>query len=141
MLACRGMDPAKALEELEQISAQVQQVVIFDADGNVVASTLGDGGAASKMADAAARLLEAAAESSEPVVQLEADLDDGSVALVTDGRRTIAATTAPEPTIGLVFYDLRTCLRSLEDEPEKPSEKKSSTPRRKAESKDADAAA
>jgi hypothetical protein len=74
-------------------------------------------------------------------VQLEADLDDCSVALVTDGRRTIAATTAPEPTIGLVFYDLRTCLRSLEDEPEKPSEKKSSTPRRKAESKDADAAA
>jgi predicted regulator of Ras-like GTPase activity (Roadblock/LC7/MglB family) len=135
------MDPAKALEELEQISAQVQQVVIFDADGIVVASTLGDGGAASKMAHAAARLLEAAAESSEPVVQLEADLDDGSVALVTDGRRTIAATTAPEPTIGLVFYDLRTCLRSVADEPEKPkAEKKASTPRRKkAETTDGDA--
>jgi hypothetical protein len=134
------MDPAEALEDLKQISAQVQQVVIFDADGAVIGSTLGDGGAASEMADAAARLLAAPPKSPEPVVQLEAALGDGSVALVTDGRRTIAATTAPEPTIGLVFYDLRTCLRSLEDEPEKP--KAAKKPRRKkAETKDGDAAA
>jgi hypothetical protein len=93
------------------------------------------------MAGAAARLLEAAAESpAKPVVQLEAALGDGSVALVTDGRCTIAATTAPEPTIGLVFYDLRTCLRSLEDEPERP--KAAKKPRRKkAETKDSDAPA
>jgi hypothetical protein len=26
----------------------------------------------------------------------------------------IAATTTPEPTVGLVFYDLKTCLRSIE---------------------------
>jgi hypothetical protein len=25
----------------------------------------------------------------------------------------IAATTSPEPTVGLVFYDLKSCLRSL----------------------------
>ncbi len=143
MLACGGMDPAEALEDLKQISTQVQQVVIFDEGGRVVASTLGDGRAAEAMADAAARLLEAAAESSKAVVQLEAALGEASVALVTDGGRTIAATTTPEPTIGLVLYDLRTCLRSLAAEPEQPkAAKRASAPRRKkAESKDADAAA
>ncbi len=36
-----------------------------------------------------------------------------------DGERLIAATTTPEPTVGLVFYDLKTCLRSI-DEPAPP---------------------
>ena len=35
----------------------------------------------------------------------------------------IAATTTPEPTVGLVFYDLKTCLRSVE-EPKKPAPRK-----------------
>ena len=34
--------------------------------------------------------------------------------------RLIAATTTPEPTVGLVFYDLKHCLRSI-DEPPKPA--------------------
>ena len=36
-------------------------------------------------------------------------------------------TTVPDPTVGLIFYDLRTCLRSLEGPEEKPKPK----PRRK----------
>ena len=31
------------------------------------------------------------------------------------GARIIAATTRPDPTVGLVFYDLKHCLRSIED--------------------------
>jgi len=38
----------------------------------------------------------------------------GSVFVVRDDGRTIVATTAPEPTAGLVFYDLKTCLRALD---------------------------
>jgi len=34
--------------------------------------------------------------------------------VLRDGR-TIAATTRPDPTVGLVFYDLKHCLRSIED--------------------------
>ena len=34
-----------------------------------------------------------------------------------DGDRLIAATTTPEPTVGLVFYDLKTCLRSIDEAP------------------------
>ena len=47
--------------------------------------------------------------------QLEASTVAGSVFVVRDGDRLIAATTSPEPTVGLVFYDLKTCLRSIEE--------------------------
>ena len=38
---------------------------------------------------------------------------DGSVFVVRDHGRVLAATTPPEPTVGLVFYDLKSCLRSI----------------------------
>ena len=41
--------------------------------------------------------------------------------MITGDERGIAAATTPEPTSGLVFYDLKTCLRSLAAEPEKPA--------------------
>jgi hypothetical protein len=46
----------------------------------------------------------------------------GSVFVVRDGGRTIVATTTPEPTVGLVFYDLKTCLRAIDAdlEPKRP---------------------
>jgi hypothetical protein len=33
------------------------------------------------------------------------------VLVVRDVRRRIVATTQPDPTVGLVFYDLKSCLR------------------------------
>jgi predicted regulator of Ras-like GTPase activity (Roadblock/LC7/MglB family) len=137
------MDPAKALADLRQISTQVERAVIFDGDARVLASMLDDEGAATAMAEAASGLLAAAANSPKPVVQLEAALPEGSVVLVTQDDLTIAATTSPEPTIGLVLYDLRTCLRSLEAEPETPPARKSprARQRKKAESKESDAPA
>jgi len=37
------------------------------------------------------------------------------VFVVRRAGRMIAATTRPDPTVGLVFYDLKHCLRSIED--------------------------
>jgi hypothetical protein len=48
------------------------------------------------------------------VLQLEAAMPSGSVFVVRDGDRLIAATTTPEPTVGLDFYDLKACLRSID---------------------------
>ena len=48
---------------------------------------------------------------SPPLQQLEAATLDGSVFVVRDEARLIAAITGPEPTVGLVFYDLKTALR------------------------------
>ena len=78
----------------------------------------------------------AAAEELRPgVTQLEAATVGGSVFVVRDGDRLIAATTSPEPTVGLVFYDLKTCLRSIDDTP--AAEPANARPRRKKEADDA----
>jgi hypothetical protein len=122
------VDPSQALAELKQISAQVQDAVIFDESGTVVGSTLGEERAPA-MARAAHRLLERAAgavDRGDQIVQLEAALPEGSVVVAREGTNAVAATTVPDPTVGLIFYDLRTCLRALNDEEEKPK------PRRRA---------
>jgi len=47
---------------------------------------------------------------------------------VRSGARTILATTRPDPTVGLVLYDLRSCLRnasgSAAAKPKRPRAKK-----------------
>ena len=126
------MDPAQALTELKQISAQVQDAVIFDESGAVVAATVGEERAPA-MARAAHRLLESAAgavEQGDQIVQIEAALPEGSVVVAREGSNAVAATTVPEPTVGLIFYDLRTCLRALNEEEEKKPK-----PRRRAPAK------
>lgn len=109
------MDAAQALADLTEISSQIEAAVLFDESGAVQASTLADG---APLAAAAARLLEQAAAHGE-VTQLEATVQDGSVFVVRDGTRRIAAVTGPSPTVGLVFYDLKGCLRGAAEEPPK----------------------
>jgi predicted regulator of Ras-like GTPase activity (Roadblock/LC7/MglB family) len=132
------VDAAKALGDLKEISTQIRQAVIVDPAGGIFASTVEDEHRARSMAEAATRLLTAAEESvqgqEKPVSQVEARLEDGSVAIVREGGRTIAATTGPSPTIGLVFYDLRACLRSLASDPPK---RKRAPRKQKPEAKDA----
>jgi len=107
-----------ALRELTEISTQIEAAVVLDREGAVVASTLDDE-RAGRLASAALELLGAAEEQGESLVQLDVVLRDGVVFLVADGDRVITATTGPEPTAGLVFYDLKSCLRALAGE-EKP---------------------
>ncbi|HSX21701.1 MAG TPA: hypothetical protein VLE97_02885 [Gaiellaceae bacterium] len=106
------MDAAQALADLTEISSQIEAAVLFDEAGAVQASTLADGAA---LAGAAARLLEQAATHGE-VTQLEASVGDGTVFVVREGARRIAAITGPSPTVGLVFYDLKSALRGAAEE-------------------------
>jgi hypothetical protein len=48
------------------------------------------------------------------------------VFVVGGGGRRIVATTEPEPTVGLVFYDLKSCLRGAGDpeQPKRPSRRR-----------------
>jgi predicted regulator of Ras-like GTPase activity (Roadblock/LC7/MglB family) len=128
------MDAAAALERLREISSQVRAAVIFERGGKVVGSTFADDLRAKDVAAEAEALLteaeqrrDAGGEAAE-FAQLEVALQGGSVFVVRDGDRLIAATTQPEPTVGLVFYDLKSCLRDL-DTPAAP--KKRAAPRRK----------
>ena len=131
------MDAAQALADLTEISSQIEAAVLFDESGTVQGSTLADAGAAEELARRAAELLERAGgfRSESPVSQLEVSTADGSVFVVRDGARRIAGTTGPTPTVGLVFYDLKSCLRSAAEEPPKPKRAR----KKKAEESEGDA--
>jgi predicted regulator of Ras-like GTPase activity (Roadblock/LC7/MglB family) len=132
VVASPGMDAGQALADLTEISAQIESAVLADHDGSVVASTLADENAAKSFAEAAAELLAAADDvrrepGSEPLVQMEGAAYDGSVFVAKDDRHLVAAVTKPRPTVGLVFYDLKTCLRMLEREEEAKAAKATKT--------------
>jgi predicted regulator of Ras-like GTPase activity (Roadblock/LC7/MglB family) len=120
-----GLVPAatpQALADLTEISMQIETAVVFDREGTVVAATVDDE-QAGKLAATALDLFRAAEEhGAHPgaeagnLVQLDVALKDGSVFVVRDEDRLVVATTAPEPTVGLVFYDLKSCLRRLGEE-------------------------
>ena len=111
------MTAEQALADLTEISSQVEAAVLFDSKGTVVASTLDD---AEPFVRAVQDLVAAAGEARRgSVSQLEAATSEGSVFVVRDGDSFVAATTAPEPTVALVFYDLKTALRAASAEPDK----------------------
>jgi predicted regulator of Ras-like GTPase activity (Roadblock/LC7/MglB family) len=118
------MDAAQALTDLTEISSQIEAALVLDADGSTLASTL-DESRAPEFAQVVQELVAAVrraagAEEGGELAQAEIATGDGSVFLVRDEQRTIAATTGPEPTVGLVFYDLKSCLRSFAEEKPKP---------------------
>jgi predicted regulator of Ras-like GTPase activity (Roadblock/LC7/MglB family) len=116
------MDAAEALTRLQDVSSQVEAAVILDRGGDVIASTIGDEERARRVARSGLSLLHEGERRGEALAQLEVALPEGSVFVVVHGERLIAATTAPEPTVGLVFYDLKSCLRDLDREPEPAAE-------------------
>jgi predicted regulator of Ras-like GTPase activity (Roadblock/LC7/MglB family) len=130
------MDAAQAIADLTEISPQVRQVAVVEADGSLAGSNLPDEDAAKRLVEGARRLVDAAEELRPGVAQLEAATVAGSVFVVRDGARLIAATTTPEPTVGLVFYDLKTCLRSIEH-PKRPARRRA--PAKKNETADGEA--
>lgn len=106
-----------ALDELAEISSQVQAAVLFDGDGAVAAATIPDA-AAGRLASSARALFESAAPLREgELTQIEAATDEGSLFVARDGERLVAAVSGPSPTAGLVFYDLRSCLRRAAEKP------------------------
>ena len=127
-----------ALADLAEISTQIEAAVVFDREGTVLGSTVDDD-RAGQLAGSALDLLRAAEEArpedAEPLAQLDVTLRDGSVFVAADSDRLIAATTAPDPTVGLVFYDLKSCLRGLAEEPEAKPKPRRRTTRKKDDEK------
>jgi hypothetical protein len=123
--------PEQALAELTEISSQVEAAALFDAKGSVAASTLAD---PQPFVRNVQNLVAAAGEARQgSLSQLEAATSAGSVFVVRDGESYIAATTAPEPTVALVFYDLKTALRAAAAEAAEEPKPKARRPRKKPE--------
>jgi predicted regulator of Ras-like GTPase activity (Roadblock/LC7/MglB family) len=118
------VDGAQALTDLTEISSQIQAAIVLDADGSTLATTV-DEQRGPEFAQGVQELLAAVqraagGEGGGGLAQAEIATGDGSVFLVRDEQRTIAATTGPEPTVGLVFYDLKSCLRGFSEPKPKP---------------------
>jgi predicted regulator of Ras-like GTPase activity (Roadblock/LC7/MglB family) len=120
-------EPSAALAELLEISSQVEAAVVFDAQGKVVASTLRDDRAAWVASGARALLEEAAKAAEGEITQVEAATAEGSLFVVREGDSMIAATTSSEPTAGLVFYDLKSCLRRAAEQPKPTARRQTRT--------------
>jgi predicted regulator of Ras-like GTPase activity (Roadblock/LC7/MglB family) len=123
------MEPHEALAELLTLSSQIEDVAILGGSGFVLASS-GAPERGEQLARVAAALLAAAADvrPSGEVSRVEVDLGESSIFVVVEGGRTAVATTVPEPTAGLVLYDLRTALRRLEEAPPSSKPKKKGKP-------------
>ncbi len=127
------MDAAQALADLTEISTQIQAALIADEKGEVLASTFADEATAGQAARSTLDLLAAAEDAGRNgtvrLTQVLAAMHAGSVFVVREGDRIATAITGPEPTVGLVFYDLKSCLRSVAAE-EKPKPKPKPRPRK-----------
>ena len=112
------MEPNEALAELLDLSSQIADVAILGESGFVLASS-GTPERGEQLARIAAELFAAARDvrPSGDVSRVEVALGRTSVFVVAEGGRSAVATTVPEPTAGLVVYDLRTALRRLDEDP------------------------
>lgn len=129
------MDVQQALSDLTEISSQIQAAVVFDGKGAVSGSTLADSARAKALVNGASELLSAAEglrSGSSPLTQLEVATSEGSVFLVRDGETSIVATTGGNPTVGLVFYDLKSALRSIKAKPKAAPAGKPAAARKKS---------
>ena len=113
------MDAAQALADLTEVSSQIEGAVFARADGTLLASTF-PSGRGERVGSTAIELLRAAesapAAENRTLAHVVATLATGAVFVVRSGERLVAAVTGRDPTVGLVVYDLRTCLRLAEEE-------------------------
>lgn len=130
------MDAEQALRELTELSSQITAAIVLDADGSVLATSADDPAAAARLAAATLELVAAAGDlgaDGRDVTRVEVELEEGAIFVVREGGHTVAATTGPSPTSGLVIYDLRTCAQSIDA----PTPKKRRARKPKAESEEA----
>ncbi|MCZ4496722.1 MAG: hypothetical protein JWM25_1305 [Thermoleophilia bacterium] len=113
---------SSALDELLEVSPQVDAAVILRrAGGGLLASAPPTRDRMSDQFGATCvRILEAAEQSRvelgrEPIAQVEVATPEGHVFIVADADHVVAAVTDADPTVGLVFYDLKTALRAVRE--------------------------
>jgi len=129
------VEPAEALADLTEISSQIESAVLAAPDGALVASTLSDDGRAGAVATNVISLLKTARRTADDraLSHVQAATREGCVFVAGDERHVLVAVTGPEPTTGLVFYDLKATLRAVAEEPAKPKSKPRRTARKKTE--------
>ena len=103
----------EAIRDLLNVSTDIQGVAVLGTEGDVAAA--GPGAPAADLAADAGRLWEAAvaraaALGESPLDHVVVHDANGAVAMLAARGRRIAAVTGPRPAVGLLLFDLRTCL-------------------------------
>ena len=103
----------EAIRDLLNVSTDIRSVAVLGTDGDIAAA--GPGAVAADLAATCGRLWEAAALRAAAVGESPRDhvvVQDahGAVAMLAARGRRIAAVTGPRPAVGLLLFDLRTCL-------------------------------
>ena len=110
-----------AFNEMLDISSDIDKAVLFGADGILASNIPSEGqGAAVIQAEELARLgaLRAADMGSQPLTQLVVETSAGYVFLAretTPDGMAVLATGKKGSRVGLVLYDLKTCLRDARE--------------------------
>ena len=103
----------EAIRDLLNVSTDIQGVAVLGPEGDVAAA--GPGAVAAHLAATAGRLWEAAVERAaalgeSPLGHVVVQDANGAMAMLAARGRRIAAVTGPRPAVGLLLFDLRTCL-------------------------------
>jgi predicted regulator of Ras-like GTPase activity (Roadblock/LC7/MglB family) len=119
-LFCRSvagpaLTPVLALDYLDELSTDIEAVVVLDRDGRVAAATGDDDERTDRMRELVVALLDRAADAApgSGVDQLEVQGAEGSVFAVRGRDWTVAVVAGRKPLASLMFYDLRNVVSDL----------------------------
>jgi hypothetical protein len=108
-----ALTPALALDYLDELSADIESVVVLDKEGRVAAATGEDDERKERMRELVVALLDRAADAVEGADQLEVTSAEGSVFAVRGSDWTVAVVAGRKPLASLMFYDLRNVVSDL----------------------------
>ena len=107
-VAGSALTPALALDYLDELSTDIEAVVVLDKDGRLAAATGEDDERKDRMRELVTALLDRAGAD-----QLEVQTADGSVFAVRGHDWTVAVVAGRKPLSSLMFYDLRNVVSDL----------------------------
>jgi predicted regulator of Ras-like GTPase activity (Roadblock/LC7/MglB family) len=112
-VAGSALTPALALAYLDELSTDIESVVVLDRDGRVAAATGEDDERNERMRELVAALLDSAAEAVHGADQVEVTTAEGSVFAVRGSDWTVGVVAGRKPLASLMFYDLRNVVSDL----------------------------
>jgi predicted regulator of Ras-like GTPase activity (Roadblock/LC7/MglB family) len=103
----------EAIRDLLNVSTDIQGVAVLGLEGDIAAA--GPGAVAADLAATCGRFWQAAVERAAalgegPLDYVVVQEAHGAVAMLATRGRRIAAVTGARPAVGLLLFDLRTCL-------------------------------
>src|SRR3954454_25033483 len=110
-----ALTPALALDYLDELSTDIEAIVVLDRDGRVAAATGDDSDRSERMRELFTALLDRAADAApgSGVDQLEVTTAEGSVFAVRGREWTVGVVAGRKPLASLMFYDLRNVVTEL----------------------------